>query len=63
MRLRAFAPLLIALSTAALGVGCNSKGSSGTPDTTTPTSSAAGTQVRQPLGASSVGDAGTKPSR
>ena len=58
MRLRAFALLLIAFSTAAFGVGCDSKASSGTTDLTSPSSSAPGTQVKQPLGASS---AGTKP--
>ena len=61
MRLRAFAPLMIALSISALVVGCNSKGSSGTTDLTSPTSSAAGTPVKQPLGASSAGGTGTKP--
>ena len=59
MRLRVFAPLLLVISVAALVAGCNSKSSSGTTDVTSPTSSAAGTPVRQPLGASSVG--GVKP--
>lgn len=61
MRVRAFAPLLVALSVVALGLGCNSKGSSGTNDVAAPPSSAAGTPVRQPLGASSVGGAAAKP--
>jgi hypothetical protein len=61
MRVRAFAPLMIALSIAAIGAGCNSKSSSGTTEAAATASSAAGTPVRQPLGASSVGGAGTKP--
>ena len=63
MRLRAFAPLLIGLSIAALGAGCNSKSSAGTTEVTAPASSAAGTPVRQPLGASSVGGVKPAPSR
>lgn len=64
MRVRVFAPLMIAISIsiAALGVGCNSKSSSGTNDVAAPASSAAGTPVRQPLGASSV-NAKPAPSR
>ena len=61
MRVRAFAPLMIAISVAALVAGCNSKSSSGTIEATAPASSAAGTPVRQPLGASSVGGPAAKP--
>lgn len=59
MRVHALAPLLIGLSIAAIGVGCGRSGGSGGPDLTSPTSSAPGTLVKQPLGASSVNGAGS----
>jgi hypothetical protein len=55
MRIHGFAPLVIALSLATIGVGCDQKGSS---DPAT-ASSAPGTQVRQPLGVSSANGAGS----
>jgi hypothetical protein len=57
MRLPALAPLLIGLTIAAIGVGCGRQSSSTTTDLASPTSSAPGTLVKQPLGASSVGGA------
>ncbi len=64
MRIQAPTAVMISLTiavTAAIGVGCGPSGSSRTTDLTSPTSSAAGTQVKQPLGASSAGGAGTRP--
>jgi hypothetical protein len=57
MRLSALAPLLIGLSIVAIGVGCGRSSSSGSADLTSPTSSAPGTPVKLPLGASSVNGA------
>jgi hypothetical protein len=61
MRVHALAPLLVGLSIAAIGVGCGKSSSSSSPDLTSPTSSAPGTLVKQPLGASSVGGAAKPP--
>jgi hypothetical protein len=57
MRVHALAPLLVGLSIAAIGVGCGRSGGQSSPDLTSPTSTAPGTLVKQPLGASSVGGA------
>jgi ABC-type phosphate transport system substrate-binding protein len=59
MRVHALAPLLVGLSIAAIGVGCGRSSGSSSPDLTSPTSSAPGTLVKQPLGASSVNGAGS----
>ncbi|MEP7124487.1 MAG: hypothetical protein ABJE95_26400 [Byssovorax sp.] len=59
MRVPALAPLLIGLAIAAIGVGCGRSSGQSSPDLASPTSSAPGTLVRQPLGASSVNAAGT----
>ena len=60
MRLHALAPLTVALSiAAAIVAGCGRSGSSSSPDLASPSSSAPGTVVRQPLGASSVNGAGS----
>ena len=55
MRIHGFAPLLIALSLATIGAGCDQKGSSEPAGA----SSAPGTQVRQPLGVSSASGSGS----
>ncbi len=55
MRSPSLAPLLLGLSLAAIGVGCGRQSSSTGSDLGSPASSAPGTLVRQPLGASSVG--------
>lgn len=55
MRIPALTASIIGLMIAALSVGCGSKTST---DLTSPTSTAPGTQVKQPLGASSAGGTG-----
>ena len=55
MRIHGVKPLVIALSLATMSVGCGQKSSSGSSDPGA--SSAPGTVVRQPLGASSASPA------
>lgn len=54
MRIPALTASIVGLVIAALSVGCGSKTST---DLSSPTSTAPGTQVKQPLGASSAGGA------
>ncbi len=59
MRIPALTASMVGLVLAALSVGCGSKTST---DLTSPTSTAPGTQVKQPLGASSAsGTASERP--
>jgi hypothetical protein len=64
MRIHGLAPLMIGLAVATIAVGCGRSGSPATTDLTSPTSSAPGTVVKQPLGSSSAGAAASaRPAR